>query len=506
MSNRWPRSIRWRLQLWLAFLLACVLAGFGFAVYQLQRVNHLRQIDDGLEVRVAALSRALRDAPFARPAPPATPAAQTSVPEPGGFRRRPPPGPPPGAPPAGVRKVRPAPPPQKPTDLALTPETAGLFEGSDYYFAVWYRDGALLKHSPGTPADLPAPARSERDTLIHWRTRQAFREAFHCSGLADCALAGRSIEADSQTMRNFAWSLLGAGGAVLALGLGVGWWLTTRAIRPIEQISAAASRISEGHLSERIEAADRDDELGRLAAVLNSTFTRLEAVFARQRQFTADAAHELRTPLAVIISETQTALSRDRTAAEYRESVETCLDTAQEMRRLTQSLLELSRVDEGDKGVLHAAFDLAETARSGIEKLRPLAAKHGVRIEGECRPASAFGSTERVAQVITNLLTNAIHYNRAEGGIRITTGTDGAAAVLTVADTGIGIPAADLAHVFERFYRVDRARSRAAGHTGLGLAICKALVDAERGTIEIASELDRGTTVTVRLPMADPTG
>jgi len=380
-----------------------------------------------------------------------------------------------------------------------------LFEAGGYYFAVWYRDGTLLKQSSDSPPDLPPPDRSERDTLTHWRTRQSFREAVHCSGMSDCALVGRSIDADSHALRNFALTLLLAGAAVLALGIGIGWSITTRAIRPIEQISAAASRISRGNLSERIDVTGRDDELGRLAAVLNSTFARLDAAFARQRQFTSDAAHELRTPLAVIISETQTTLSRKRTADEYRESVETCLDTAQEMRRLTESLLELSRFDEAGKTVSRADFDLAEAARAGIEKLLPLAAKHGVRIEGEFRAAHAFGSAERLAQVIANLLANAIHYSRADVGIRVTTGTGSNAALLTVADTGIGIPAGDLPHIFERFYRVDRARSRAAGHAGLGLAICKAIVDAEGGTIEVASQPGRGTTVTVRLPQTRPT-
>jgi two-component system OmpR family sensor kinase len=468
------------LQLWLAFLLVCVLTGFGFAVYQLQRVNHFSQIDGELDVRVAALNQAVRDAPFTRRAPP----------------------PRDGPPPEGVRKPPPAPSGERPSDLSLSSGTAALFGEGDggYYYMVWYRDGTVLKRSAGAPLDLPSPQSFQRDTLTHWRTRRRFREAFHCSGLGDCALAGRSIEADVAVMRNFALALVTAGGAVLALALGVGWWLTTRAIRPIEQISAAASRISQGNLSERIQAPDAGSELGRLAGVLNSTFARLESAFAQQRQFTADAAHELRTPLAVIICETQTALARERTATGYREVVEACLDTAQQMRRLVESLIELSRSEAGDGRTPRGVVDLADRARCGVERISPLAEQRGIRILSDFSPAYVFGVAEKLDEVISNLLINAIHYNKEDGEVQIATRMDDGAAVLTVSDTGIGISAADLPYIFDRFYRVDKARSRAEGHTGLGLAICKAIVDAEQGTIEVSSALHAGTTFKVRLP------
>src|SRR5213592_4976485 len=228
--------------------------------------------------------------------------------------------------------------------------------------------------------DVPLPARLSGDTLTHTRMRDALREAFHYTELGDCVLAGRNITSDWNALRHFTFWLLAAGGTVLAFGLGGGWWLTTRAIRPVEEMSAAASRISAGNLSERISGANADNELGRLAGVLNSTFARLEAAFAQQEQFTADASHELRTPLAVIISEAQTALARERSASEYRETVEACLDSAQQMRRLTESLLELARVDTGQEQIERSQLDLAETARSCVERLRPFAAERGIQI------------------------------------------------------------------------------------------------------------------------------
>lgn len=389
-----------------------------------------------------------------------------------------------------------------PREIRLTSEVASLFDETRtnaFYFAIWSRDATLLKSSTNAPVHVLLPDRP-KDTLTRIRMRDSFREAFHFTELGDCVLAGRNVTGDLRALHRFAFWLLAAGGTVLGFGLGGGWWLTSRAIRPVEEISAAASRISAGNLSERISVTDGDNELGRLAGVLNSTFTRLEAAFAQQTQFTADASHELRTPLAVLISEAQTALARERTSAEYRETVEACLDTAQQMRRLTESLLELVRFDAGQTPIEHGHFDLSETTRTCAELIHPLAAERGIKIECDLAPAQAVGDADRISQVIRNLLSNAIQYNKAQGEIRVSTRTENDATVLTVADTGTGIAPEDLPHIFERFYRADKSRARANGRFGLGLAICKAIVDAHGGSIEVSSQPDAGTTFTVRLP------
>src|SRR5207253_1857863 len=198
-----------------------------------------------------------------------------------------------------------------PRRVQLTPQLSSFFDPSQidpFYFVIWSRNGELLQNSTNAPAEITLPERANpRDTRTYTRTRGAFREAFHYTELGDCILAGRSTAGVSGAIARFRWSILAAGGALLAFGLGGGWWLTSRAIRPIEDISAAATRISEGNLSERIANVDAHNEIGRLAAVLNSTFARLEAAFAEQKQFTADASHELRTPLTVLITEMQIA-------------------------------------------------------------------------------------------------------------------------------------------------------------------------------------------------------
>jgi two-component system, OmpR family, sensor kinase len=496
------QSIRWRLQLWLAFLLVCVLAGFGVTVYQLQRLHQLNQIDEALGTRVAALGSAFHQPPppFERgPAgppfnrgpgdrAPAQGRVLPSRPDGSGF------GPPDGRPDM----------PGRPRELRLSPEALGLFDAAstnDFYVAVWARDGKLLKGSTNAPANVPCPERPAAGTRMHARMRDAFREAYFFTEMGDCLLAGRSLAAFSSAMRRFAGLLLAAGGGVLALGLGGGWWLAGRAIRPIDQISAAASRISAGNLSERIDVAEADSELGRLAGVLNSTFARLEAAFAQQAQFTADASHDLRTPLAVIISEAQTALARERSAADYRETIEGCLGTAQQMRRLTESLLELARFDAGQEAMKREPLDLSRVVRECVELVRPLAEQRKIELDCDLPALQCPGDAERLSQVATNLLTNAIQFNREQGKIRVSVDSTDSSALLQVADTGEGIPTEDLPHIFERFYRADKARSRVEGRNGLGLAICKAIVDAHGGSIEVASRMGVGSTFTVKLPL-----
>jgi two-component system OmpR family sensor kinase len=501
------KSIRWRLQLWSGVILVCVLSGFGITASRLHRISQFNQIDEELKRRAAALSVALRGGPgrdhdpghapdFGHPPIGIGPAGP-------GFgdemnRRHPEHERPDTVPPRSPWGIRP-----EPRDFRPSAEVTSLFDGAQpdgFYYAVWFREQSSPKFSTNAPADMTLPAHTARDTRTYLRTRADYREAFQFTELGDCVLAGRSIIADLNAMHRFTLVLLAAGSAVLALGLGGGWWLTNRAIRPLEEISAAAGRISAGNLSERINTVDPDNEIGRLAGVLNSTFARLEAAFVQQKQFTADASHELRTPLAVIISEAQTTLARKRSAAEYRETVEACLDTAQQMRQLTESLLELARIDAGREQPRHDPLNLAEMASACVERLRPVATHHGLQFHCDLSPAKAPGNAVRFGQVIMNLLTNAIHYNRPNGHIRVSTRTENGAAILTVADTGVGIAAEDLPHIFERFYRADKSRARAEGRSGLGLAICKAILDAHGGSLEVSTEPGVGTAFTVRCP------
>jgi heavy metal sensor kinase len=328
------------------------------------------------------------------------------------------------------------------------------------------------------------------------------REAYHFTEMGECVLAGRPVGKDLAGMKHYAARLSLIGVGVLVVGLGGGWVLTTRSIRPIEQISGAAKRISEGQLSERIQVEQPGSELGQLAEVLNSTFARLEDSFAQQKRFTADASHELRTPLSVLIAETQTVLSRERPAEEYREVLAGNLDTARQMKRLAEALLELARIDTGEKWEPGPPLEIGVIADEVIGRLRPLAKARNVSITREGESAMTGGSPERLALVISNLLENAIHHGRDGGSVVVSTGHDEDVVTLQVSDDGPGIPEQDLPHVFERFYRADKSRTGSQGRYGLGLAICRGLVEAEGGSISVKSERGKGACFTVKLPTA----
>ena len=308
------------------------------------------------------------------------------------------------------------------------------------------------------------------------------------------------MAADLASMRRLAFWLVVAGAAVLGLGLAGGWWAASRAIRPIDDISATAAKIAAGDLSQRISLTDTENELGRLAGVLNSTFARLESAFSNQAQFTSDASHELRTPVSTILLETQTALSRGRTSSEYRETLQACQRAAQRMRLLIESLLALARLDAGQQLLRRDECDLSAIVARSIELIRPLATSRGITIQTTLSKALCRGDATRLAQVSDNLLSNAADYNQEGGEIRISTANGQDIVTLIVTNTGAGIAAEDLPHIFERFYRADKARTGNGGHSGLGLAITNAIVQAHGGHITVRSEPGSQTTVTVRLP------
>jgi signal transduction histidine kinase len=495
------KSIRWRLQIWYGLILVGVLAGFGFTAQQLQRGKQFRRIDDELQRRVGELASALRLPPRREPGLPDE-GRREDFPErplgPGSppIGSRPPPndGPFDGEPPETLTRA--------PTGFRLRPQQARLFDESDtngFFYVVWARDGRELARSANAPNALPMPGRSSSMALSAPRMREGFREISLSTPPGEVLLAGRSVALELKDLRRASWLLSGTGGVILLLGLAGGWWIASRAIQPIEDISATAVQIAAGDLSKRINAADADSELGRLAGVLNSTFARLESAFEEQKQFTSDAAHELRTPVSVVLTQTQTALMRERTAAEYRETVESCQRAAQRMRRLIEALLELARLDAGQEQLKRLPFDLSRTVQDCVQLIRPLADERHVEIKAELSRLECMGDPDRLAQVITNLLTNAIHYNKENGDVRLAAHAENGSATLTVTDTGEGIPAEDLPHIFRRFYRADK--SRTAGRTGLGLAISKAIVESHGGTLQVASQLGVGTIFTLRLPL-----
>lgn len=488
-------SIRFRLQLWYGIILIFVLSGFGFTAYQLERAREFRDLDAELNRRVSAITLALRPPPRER-----GPGERRAGPPP--FEDPRPDGPPPrpnnrpfhnGAPEDFSPRLR---------EFILPPQQERLFGGNEtnsFYYIIWTRDGDEVSRSTNAPVDVTKPAGFLAAQTPEIRMRGAWREILFATPNRETILIGRSAAAELAELRRVLWRFFGVGGVIALLGLAGGWWIATRAIHPIEDISRTAGKIAAGDLTQRINIADMDTELGQLAGVLNSTFARLDAAFAQQTRFTADAAHELRTPVAVMLTQTQSALSRERSAADYRETIEACQRATQRMRRLIETLMVLARLDSGQETLQRTRFDLAQAVRECVESVKPLAAERGIQFECALNPVECVGASDQIEQVITNLLTNAIHYNKENGQVKLSTRQEDDTAILAIADTGQGISIEDLPHIFDRFFRVEKSRS--SGRNGLGLAISKAIIEKHGGSIEVSSRLGEGTEFLVRLPL-----
>jgi heavy metal sensor kinase len=485
------KSIRWRLQLWYAAILLAVVAGFAALLYFQVRAARFREVDAGLESAAQYLDVVLRGFP---PRELGGPLPERAF--------RPPPPPDEGPRPPGFRPRRSR--QQMLADLHL-PRHGGPEPDADHpsvaYFAVWRADGSLLKESQLPPElgnDLPVGVL--RATVPRFDQRGEYREVSVPGPGESHILVGRSVAREHGELRAFAWQLAGAGAVVLAVGLAGGWVLSARILRPVAAIAATASSLSATNLSGRIDSEAVDRELADLASVLNATFDRLEAAFERQTRFTADASHELRTPLAILRSNAELALARPRSAEEYRETLTACLRAAERMTGLVEGLLTLARADAGKLDLEHEVLDLRDTVEETVAQFRPLAEAKSVALSACLAAAPVAGDAVRLGQVVTNLLSNAIQYNHAGGEVRVALDAQDGEVILSVGDTGCGIPEEDRAHLFERFYRVDKARARASGGNGLGLAICKSIVEAHGGSIACTSEPGHGSTFSVRLP------
>jgi two-component system, OmpR family, sensor kinase len=464
------KSIKWRLQLWYGLSLAITIMALIGTDYQLEQNRQFSEVDADLRANFGGLIGAMQSPPPMRPGEPFSEGRPSGPP----FRGRPPIYLP-------LERINSY---INNTDI-IAPTT------NRFYYVIWSPDGNEIIHSTNAPSDLVMPEHTDL------RMRGMCRELISPAP-GTVILVGRNIAPVLDDLHRHLLTRIAWGAWILCLGLFGGWWISSRAIRPISEISSAATKISAGDLSQRISISETESELGQLAAVLNSTFARLESAFAQQKQFASDAAHELRTPVSVILTQTQTALNRERAAADYKQTIEACQRAAQRMRKLIGALLELARLDAGQEQMKRLRFDFSKTVADCVELIRPLADEHGVKIFSELAPLEITGDSERLAQVVTNLLTNAIQFNHDGGEVRVKLESQNSLAVLTVNDTGQGIPAEDVPRVFERFYRADKSRS--SGNAGLGLAISKAIVEAHSGTIEVSSVENGGTIFTVHLP------
>ncbi|MGI8485679.1 MAG: ATP-binding protein [Thermomicrobiales bacterium] len=303
-----------------------------------------------------------------------------------------------------------------------------------------------------------------------------------------------------QALRILGLVLVLATPLVLAVAIAGGYLLAGSALRPIARITKLASGIGADDLHSRLDLQLPDDELGRLARTFDAMLARIEDAFERQRRFTGDAAHEIRTPLSLMRSQVDLALSRPRTSEEYRAAFREFDDDLSRLTRLVETLLSLARSDTNMLRVERNWVDLAETVALIADQYTELAEERGITVATSTIHAEASLDEDLIIQLLVNLLDNALANTPAGGTITIGCAPEEAAVHLWVRDTGVGIAPEHQQKVFERFYRVDAGRSRARGGNGLGLSICRAIVDSLRGTIALSSEPGKGTGVDVRFP------
>ncbi len=300
-------------------------------------------------------------------------------------------------------------------------------------------------------------------------------------------------------------------GLLLALALGLpltvlvavggGYLLMRRALKPVDEITRSAEQITSQNLSQRLPVAPTGDELERLSVALNRMISRLDESFQYLRRFSADASHELRTPLTVLRGELEALAQKGSLYSS--ETISSALEETERLTKIVESLLAISRLDAGEARMERERFDLAELAVTTADQMRLLAEDKNVSLSCErSGSVEVEGDRARLKQVVVNLLDNAIKYTPGGGSVRLRVSSANGDASLAVEDSGIGIPADALPHLFERFYRVDQARSRQMGGAGLGLAIVKSIVTAHGGEVAVESVDGEGSRFRVELPLA----
>src|SRR6267143_1417399 len=282
-----------------------------------------------------------------------------------------------------------------------------------------------------------------------------------------------------------------------------GYFLARKSLSPITRMNQQTQRITAQNLSAQLDVANPRDEVGRLALTINALLARLDAAFQEQKRFIADASHELRTPIAVLRGETEVALEQERVTAEYKESLALIKDEAERLSRIVENLFMLARQPVDAPSTIREPVRLDEIVADCARAASVLATQKGLRleIEGSLPAITVKGDDEMLKRMLLNLLDNAVKYTPAGGEISIALGSQNGDAHIVVTDTGIGIPAEDQSRIFDRFYRVDKARSRALGSAGLGLSIARWIVEGHGGSLSVESEVGRGSAFTVELPL-----
>ncbi len=476
------QTIRGRLTAWYSIALALTLAAFAAVLYGARRGASYQDLDQRIQSEAALTGGILAESYRAR-----------------GVLVR------------GDTAGRPV----------LIPDLAALLEAVPDYLIITARDGSLLFASPDARAltfqqveqlrlVAVAPISGRTSGALRLepdgpKLHYALRYVTDAGPQFGAILAGANL----RTAELSAEQLLSTIALILPLGLVaallMGSWIARRALAPVDRIITEVREITDGRsLHRRLAEPMVKDELGRLTETLNQMMTRLERSFAALRRFTADASHELKTPLTVLRAGVERAITMPSLPPEALAALEETLQEINRMTELVEALLMLARADEGTAPLHRETVDLRAIVEETGETGELLAAEAGVNMEvaTPADPVIVPVDASRIRQLILNLLTNAVKYTPAGGSVRLQLGPPNGRVTLTVADSGVGIAPGDLPHIFDRFWRADSARTRTGERsgTGLGLAICKWIAEAHGGTIDVQSRPGRGTTFTVTLP------
>ena len=363
-------------------------------------------------------------------------------------------------------------------------------------------DPALVPPSP-SPPDAPETSFERRklpdgrELLVSVLWKRANDHAFVVE-------AGFSEAETTGTLRGWLAALVVGLTLLVLLAVWGGYVIAQRALNPVDTIIETAERISSRNLAERLPVPSTGDELERLSLALNNMIRRLDESFEYTQRFLADASHELRTPLTILQAELEGMIGKTETGAEVRELAGSALEEVERLRNIVEGLFALNRLDAGEALNKSEPFDLRELVTSTADQMSLLAEDKRISITCDAPEKLIIeGDRARLKQVTVNLLDNAVKYTPEGGRIHVRITARGKNALLEVADNGIGIPSEAVPHVFDRFYRVDKARSRQFGGAGLGLSIVKSICTAHSGRVAVQSKEGEGTRFTVELPLAN---
>jgi len=320
-------------------------------------------------------------------------------------------------------------------------------------------------------------------------------------GLVAIVQVGSSLELMEEVFHSlFYIFIFGAAASLLIAGV-IGWFLAMKALRPVAAITATARRIGAENLNERIEVENRGDEIGMLATTVNEMIKRLEDSFKQIKQFSADASHELKTPLTILKGEMEIALRSTGDAPAMREVITSSLEEVERMSNIVKNLLDLTKIGVEKETAPVESVHLEIILLERFDHLRRFALDRGVNLKVvKNEEAVVRADPLRIGQLFYNLIENAIKYTDRGGKVELSVSREGGYAVFKVHDSGVGIDKEDLPHIFDRFYRVDKARASDTGGAGLGLCICREIAETYGGVISAESTIGVGTTFTVRWP------